>query len=127
MNSCTCTPPIKRLHCSLITELFPFPYTGTKGSHLFKEETFHTLQWCDKCGKALWGLYRQGVQCSECGFQCHRKCMFDSIVVCPRRRVRKRRESDAEGKHNSHQHAPEMAGFKYFYGGQSAFQLSGLN
>lgn len=70
--------------------------SGTKGSHLFNEETFHTLQWCDKCGKALWGLYRQGVQCSECGFQCHRKCMFDSIVVCPRRRVRKRRESDAE-------------------------------
>lgn len=69
---------------------------GTKGSHLFKEQSFRTLQWCDKCGKCLWGLFRQGMQCSECGFQCHKKCMFDSIVVCPRRRLRKRRESDAE-------------------------------
>ena len=73
---------------------------GTKGSHLFKEQSFRTLQWCDKCGKCLWGLFRQGMQCSECGFQCHKKCMFDSIVVCPRRRLRKRRESDAEGEHS---------------------------
>lgn len=70
--------------------------SGSKGGHFFKEKNFQTLQWCDKCGKCLWGLYRQGVQCSECGFQCHRKCMFDNIVVCPRRRLRKRRESDAE-------------------------------
>ena len=72
---------------------------GTTGSHLFKEQSFRTLQWCDKCGKCLWGLFRQGMQCSECGFQCHKKCMFDCIVVCPRRRLRKRRESDAEGEH----------------------------
>ncbi|KAJ7328222.1 Phosphatidylinositol 3-kinase regulatory subunit gamma [Desmophyllum pertusum] len=70
---------------------------GSKGtSHLFKEQNFTSLQWCDKCGKCLWGFYRQGVLCSECGFQCHRKCMFDSVVVCPRRRVRIRRESDAD-------------------------------
>lgn len=69
---------------------------GTKGSHLPKEQNFTSLQWCDKCGKCLWGLFRQGVLCSECGFQCHKKCMFDSVVVCPRRRVRIRRESDAD-------------------------------
>lgn len=71
---------------------------GSKGGHLFKEQNFTSLQWCDKCGKCLWGLHRQGVLCSECGYQCHRKCMFDTVVVCPRRRVRVRRESDADGE-----------------------------
>ncbi|XP_078353937.1 phosphatidylinositol 3-kinase regulatory subunit alpha-like isoform X2 [Oculina patagonica] len=69
---------------------------GSKGGHFFKEQNFTSLQWCDKCGKCLWGLHRQGVLCPDCGFQCHRKCMFDNIVVCPRRRVRVRRESDAD-------------------------------
>ncbi|RMX38675.1 hypothetical protein pdam_00005911 [Pocillopora damicornis] len=70
---------------------------GTKGNHLPKEQNFTSLHWCDKCGKCLWGLFKQGVLCSECGFQCHKKCMFDSVVVCPRRRVRIRRENDADG------------------------------
>ena len=76
--------------------------TGSKGGHMFKEQNFTSLQWCDKCGKCLWGLHRQGVLCSECGYLCHRKCMFDAVVVCPRRRVRVRRESDADGKIRSH-------------------------
>lgn len=69
---------------------------GSKGGHMFKEQNFTSLQWCDKCGKCLWGMHHQGVLCSECGYQCHRKCMFDAVVVCPRRRVRVRRESDAD-------------------------------
>ena len=69
---------------------------------MFKEQNFTSLQWCDKCGKCLWGMHRQGVLCSECGYLCHRKCMFDAVVVCPRRRVRVRRESDADGKIRSH-------------------------
>ena len=69
---------------------------------MFKEQNFTSLHWCDKCGKCLWGLHRQGVLCSECGYQCHRACTFDTIAVCPRRRVRVRRESDADGKIRSH-------------------------
>ena len=71
---------------------------------MFKEQTFTTMQWCDMCGSCLWGLHRQGVLCSECGYQCHRKCSFDTVVVCPRRRVRVRRESDADGKIRPHIH-----------------------
>lgn len=69
---------------------------GFKGGHMFKEQTFTNMQWCDMCGSCLWGLHHQGVMCSECGYQCHRKCTFDTVVVCPRRRVRVRRESDAD-------------------------------
>ena len=75
---------------------------GFKGGHMFKEQTFTNMQWCDMCGSCLWGLHHQGVMCSECGYQCHRKCTFDTVVVCPRRRVRVRRESDADGKIRSH-------------------------
>lgn len=70
--------------------------SGTVGGHFFKEQNYVTLQWCDKCGKCLWGLHRQGMECSECRFQCHRMCMFDSVVVCPRVNRRRRRGSDAE-------------------------------
>ncbi|XP_068726075.1 phosphatidylinositol 3-kinase regulatory subunit alpha-like [Montipora capricornis] len=70
--------------------------SGSQGGHFFKEQNYVTLQWCDKCGKCLWGLYRQGVQCTECGFQCHRMCSFDNVVSCPRVSRRKRRLSDTE-------------------------------
>ncbi|KAK2555004.1 Beta-chimaerin [Acropora cervicornis] len=79
-----------------IQELFTGKSESTVGGHFFKEQNYVTLQWCDKCGKCLWGLHRQGVECSECRFQCHRMCMFDSVVVCPRVNRRRRRGSDAE-------------------------------
>ena len=37
---------------------------GSRGGHSFVGQNFTTLKWCDKCGKCLWGLRRQGVQCS---------------------------------------------------------------
>ncbi|XP_015755631.1 PREDICTED: phosphatidylinositol 3-kinase regulatory subunit alpha-like [Acropora digitifera] len=83
-----CNPNIGTLECKLCA--------GTVGGHFFKEQNYVTLQWCDKCGKCLWGLHRQGMECSECRFQCHRMCMFDSVVVCPRVNRRRRRGSDAE-------------------------------
>ncbi|KAG0166664.1 hypothetical protein DFQ28_000854 [Apophysomyces sp. BC1034] len=33
--------------------------------HLFKDKTFQGLAYCDYCGKLLWGLGRQGVQCTD--------------------------------------------------------------
>ena len=85
-----------------ICVVFLLVIIGFKGGHMFKEQTFTNMQWCDMCGSCLWGLHHQGVMCSECGYQCHRKCTFDTVVVCPRRRVRVRRESDADGKIRSH-------------------------
>ena len=38
--------------------------------HSFKTHSYSMPTWCDKCGKFLWGLVRQGVQCKGCNIAC---------------------------------------------------------
>ncbi|KAI9486924.1 MAG: hypothetical protein EXX96DRAFT_475890 [Benjaminiella poitrasii] len=49
--------------------------------HLFEEKNFQGLVYCDYCGKLLWGLARQGFQCTECGYNCHVECS-DMVIQC---------------------------------------------
>ncbi|KAL3319857.1 Beta-chimaerin, partial [Cichlidogyrus casuarinus] len=42
--------------------------------HSYKVHTFIGAHWCDYCNNFLWGLKSQGMKCSECGFQAHKKC-----------------------------------------------------
>ncbi|KAI8884082.1 hypothetical protein K501DRAFT_218157 [Backusella circina FSU 941] len=51
-------------------------------SHLFTEKTFSHLTYCDNCKQLLWGLVKQGVECTECSYKCHRKCKA-SATACP--------------------------------------------
>ncbi|XP_062509278.1 uncharacterized protein LOC134185494 [Corticium candelabrum] len=50
--------------------------------HSFKTHSYSMPTWCDKCGKFLWGLVRQGVQCKECSYNCHRMCMTVAVPYC---------------------------------------------
>ncbi|CAM0142138.1 ARS-binding factor 1 [Umbelopsis sp. WA50703] len=43
-------------------------------NHSFEEKTFANLTYCDYCSKLLWGLAKQGLECSECHYICHSKC-----------------------------------------------------
>lgn len=54
--------------------------------HIFTEKNFQGLVYCDYCEKLLWGLARQGLQCTECGYNCHTACS-DMVIQCrpPRR------------------------------------------
>ncbi|CAO3654567.1 unnamed protein product [Mucor hiemalis] len=55
--------------------------------HIFKEKNFQGLVYCDYRAKLLWGTARQGVQCSECGYNCHVACS-DMVIQCrPTRRL----------------------------------------
>ncbi|KAI7903322.1 uncharacterized protein BX663DRAFT_508218 [Cokeromyces recurvatus] len=60
--------------------------SNTVKYHIFEEKNFQGLVYCDYCGKLLWGLTRQGVQCTECGYSCHVHCS-DMVIQCriPRR------------------------------------------
>ncbi|KAI8095657.1 integral peroxisomal membrane peroxin-domain-containing protein [Thamnidium elegans] len=43
--------------------------------HSFEEKTFGHLTYCDNCKQLLWGVMKQGLQCKDCGYTCHRKCV----------------------------------------------------
>ncbi|RCH91616.1 hypothetical protein CU098_002952 [Rhizopus stolonifer] len=42
--------------------------------HSFEETNFSRLTYCDHCQGLLWGLVKQGLQCSGCGAVCHKQC-----------------------------------------------------
>ncbi|CAO3650317.1 unnamed protein product [Cunninghamella blakesleeana] len=52
-------------------------------SHSFKEKSFGKLTYCDHCSGLLWGLARQGVKCTVCGYVCHHACQRN-VPLCSR-------------------------------------------
>ncbi|KAJ8044764.1 Serine/threonine-protein kinase D3 [Holothuria leucospilota] len=45
-----------------------------KVPHTFMVHNYTTPTLCQFCKKLLYGLFRQGVQCKDCKFNCHKKC-----------------------------------------------------
>ena len=59
---CTCDTSWKQMNlisclCVCVTENLEV------GGHFLVAHTFNSFTWCDKCGKFLWGLRKQGVKC----------------------------------------------------------------
>ncbi|XP_064406888.1 protein kinase C alpha type-like [Halichondria panicea] len=42
--------------------------------HKFRATTYHTPTWCDHCGSLLYGVLKQGDQCTDCGTNVHHRC-----------------------------------------------------
>ncbi|ESN91769.1 hypothetical protein HELRODRAFT_165840 [Helobdella robusta] len=42
--------------------------------HRFVLNSFMSPTFCDHCGSMLFGLFKQGLKCEECGATCHKKC-----------------------------------------------------
>lgn len=45
-----------------------------KVPHTFVVHNYTRLTTCQHCHKLLKGLFRQGLQCKDCKFNCHKKC-----------------------------------------------------
>eukprot|EP00105_Crassostrea_gigas_P044502 XP_019928650.1 PREDICTED: myotubularin-related protein 13 isoform X4 [Crassostrea gigas] len=43
--------------------------------HRFEKYTYTTPAYCDYCGQVLWGLLKTGMHCTDCGYNCHEKCL----------------------------------------------------
>ncbi|KAI9230248.1 MAG: hypothetical protein DHS80DRAFT_12684 [Piptocephalis tieghemiana] len=51
-------------------------------THSFQERNFTRWTFCDHCNAILWGLIRQGLECSQCGFISHKKCLPNLTYAC---------------------------------------------
>ncbi|KAI8054073.1 hypothetical protein BDF22DRAFT_743045 [Syncephalis plumigaleata] len=58
---------------------------SVKFTHRFAEKTFHRWTFCDHCSKVLWGVVKQGLECTSCGFICHKRCQDELTFVCDHR------------------------------------------
>ncbi|XP_061730941.1 protein kinase C delta type-like [Nerophis ophidion] len=50
--------------------------------HRFKYNTYRSPTFCDHCGTLLWGLYRQGNKCEDCGMNVHSYCQKKVANLC---------------------------------------------
>ncbi|PAA55138.1 hypothetical protein BOX15_Mlig029233g1, partial [Macrostomum lignano] len=82
-QACTCVVH-KRCHQNVVTavqaegEQQVTPLTGARFNinvpHKFEEHNYMRFTFCDHCGSLLYGLRKQGLQCSICKLNVHKRC-----------------------------------------------------
>ncbi|XP_068443667.1 protein kinase D4 isoform X2 [Clinocottus analis] len=72
--------------------------SGAQVPHTFHIHSYTKPTVCRHCHRLLKGLFRQGLQCSDCRFNCHRRCELLVPRDCPgERRGLNGEESSAAG------------------------------
>ncbi|CAK8692530.1 unnamed protein product [Clavelina lepadiformis] len=83
----------KRCH-----EYVTFPCPGidkeergeVKSQHKFRVASYTSPTFCDHCGSLLYGLVRQGMKCTSCNLNFHKKCIPHVPYLCGRDHTEKR-------------------------------------
>ncbi|VDM34195.1 unnamed protein product [Hydatigera taeniaeformis] len=57
-------------------------HVDVEKAHNFRVHTFRGPHWCDFCTHFIWGLVSQGVKCTDCGFQAHKRCSISVPNDC---------------------------------------------
>ncbi|XP_065910053.1 protein kinase C delta type-like [Dysidea avara] len=50
--------------------------------HQFKSAQLFSPTFCDLCGQMIYGLFKQGMRCKECGIYCHKRCSSKVPNLC---------------------------------------------
>eukprot|EP00051_Salpingoeca_urceolata_P006007 m.79907 g.79907 ORF g.79907 m.79907 type:complete len:660 (+) comp14643_c1_seq1:246-2225(+) len=58
--------------------------------HIFSSKSYATPTFCDLCGTMLYGLVKQGHQCSECKMNVHKRCIPNVPPLCGQDQTEKR-------------------------------------
>ncbi|XP_065830068.1 protein kinase C delta type-like [Oscarella lobularis] len=64
-------------HTKFLKERF-----GINVPHRFRMHNYFRPTFCDHCGTLLAGLFRQGMKCSVCGANCHKRCQLKVPNLC---------------------------------------------
>ena len=70
--------------------------------HRFETYNYGTPTSCDYCSHVLWGIVKTGQRCSDCGYNCHEKC----IDHVPKHCAKYNRSSAAGGSSSGASTAP---------------------
>nr|XP_022319360.1 myotubularin-related protein 13-like isoform X4 [Crassostrea virginica] len=55
--------------------------------HRFEKHTYTTPAYCDYCSQVLWGLLKTGMHCTDCGYNCHEKCLSHVPKNCTKLKI----------------------------------------
>lgn len=58
------------------------PKEKPKKVHNFSLHTYLHPKWCDHCKEFLWGLFNQGLKCSDCNLTVHKMCKDSVGMSC---------------------------------------------
>uniref|UniRef100_H0VF32 protein kinase C n=1 Tax=Cavia porcellus TaxID=10141 RepID=H0VF32_CAVPO len=77
VTACTCQNNINKVDSKLAEQRF-----GINIPHKFSIHNYKVPTFCDHCGSLLWGIMRQGLQCTICRMNVHIRCQANVAPNC---------------------------------------------
>ncbi len=89
---------LKQTYYNLLCALLD-PNARLNQPHNFQLKTFTKITTCDECHSVLWGIHKQGLQCTKCNMCLHEKCLELIQIGCIKSKLANRTNSNPINNH----------------------------